>query len=108
MTLTEPVPLPAAVVPSANSDPMGVQPDGLATVIVYVFHVTNRNIRSPAAGEPGMVTDDGSATIRAQVPAVFRLIATGIPPRLRLGLRVGEGRHGHLGPSHDGRGVEVQ
>ena len=76
MTLTDPVPLPAPTAPSANSAPIGVQPLGLATVIVYVFHVTNRNIRSPAAGEPGMVTDEGSATIRAQVPAVLREIAT--------------------------------
>ncbi len=94
MTLTEPVPLPAAVVPSANSVPMGVQPLGFATVIEYVFHDTNRNMRSPAAGVPGMVTLLGSVTMRAQVPAVFNEIAIlGCPllPEMRIrGVRFGK------------------
>lgn len=80
MTLQEPAPTPAAIAPSANSVPIGVQPAGSATVMVYVFHDTNRNILSPAAGVPGMVTELGSATILAHVPAVLREIAIRTPP----------------------------
>src|SRR3972149_1340841 len=74
MTFMDPVPLPLDAVPSANSEPMAVQPD-TAAVIAKSFHVANRNIRSPAAGEPGMTTVP-SAMYSAHVPAVLSEIAT--------------------------------
>src|SRR3990172_591043 len=69
-----PVPLPLSTAPSANSEPMAVQPD-TAAVIAQFFHVANKNIRSPAAGEPGMATVP-SAMYSAHVPAVLSEIAT--------------------------------
>jgi len=75
MTFMDPVPLPLTVEPSANSEPTAVQPETSA-VIAKSFHVAKRNIRSPAAGEPGMATVP-SAMYAAHVPAVLREIATG-------------------------------
>src|SRR3972149_34540 len=45
MTFMDPVPLPLTVEPSANSEPMAVQPV-TAAVLAKPFHVAKRNIRS--------------------------------------------------------------
>src|SRR3990170_152351 len=55
MTLTEPTFAAEPTVPSANSEPIGVQP-AMEAVVSQAFQVANRNIRSPATGEPGMAT----------------------------------------------------
>src|SRR3970040_1954860 len=55
MTFMDPPPLLLVGEPTASSAPPPVQPD-TAAVIAKSFHVAKRNIRSPAAGEPGMAT----------------------------------------------------
>src|SRR3990172_3029621 len=75
MTWTEPTLGPEATAPSVNSEPMAVQPATVA-VVSNAFHEANRNIRSPAAGVPGMATVP-STVYSAHVPAVLREIATG-------------------------------
>src|SRR3970040_1150101 len=78
MTFMDPVPLPLVGEPTASSAPPPVQPD-TAAVIAKSFHVAKRNIRSPAAGEPGMATVP-SAIYPAPLPAVFRESATSYAP----------------------------
>lgn len=67
-SLTDPVPLPDAVDPSANSVNW-VHPDGEVTcaVIAKSFQRANRNMRSPACGVAGMATAP-SAVSSAHAP----------------------------------------